>query len=358
MFTLTDRPYETMWNHLRLLSYESNARGLLTGELSARRALCPFPMINLDEKARQLSYCIVQAFQYYKAGDAVTIDTSPLLYFYGMLSLSKALIIANEPGTLLDEIKYHGLKAVRGASTSNIETLSTTTDEGVFAHLTQVVQGFKYPKGAAFVLSDILSISPELSEIYELLLKAPSRCLSRYYVRHLSNDPYNIELCVVAPSVQYITERIPELIRDFDLRPNEQSGTAALFQWFKSRPPARRLPTDFWWYNPVAGGEYLVGALQYSLAGNCMRRYLYPPLSDYIGMFILSDCVRYKQDLWQDVVQGRETGVLGLIELFIDISRRRFPNLILNQLFKEAFEYAPKHKAGQTIPGTTYWPAP
>ena len=356
MFTLTDRPYETMWSHFRLLSHESNAHRLLQGHLSGGRTFCPFPVIDLEKKARQLAYCIVQAFEYYKAADAVAIDTSPLLYFYGMLSLSKALIVANEPETLLDHIKYHGLKASRSVSSPRIEDRGAKTDEGVFAHLIKVIQGFTYPKGATFALRDVLSISPELCDIYERLFKAPSRCLLRHFWRPLSNDPYRVELCVVAPSAQYISERIPELTRDFDLRPTAQSGQAAWFQWFKSRSSVRQPPTGFWLYNPVAGGEYLVGALPYSLNGNSGQRYLYPPLSDYIGMFILSDCVRYKQDLWRAVVQGRETGVLGLIELFIDISRRRFPNLILDQLFKEPFEYWPKRRTEPASLETTHWP--
>ena len=73
MFTLTDRPYETMWRHLRLLSHEKNARRLLQGELSAGRTWCPTSE-DLEIKARQVAYCIVQAFEYYKAADAVTIE--------------------------------------------------------------------------------------------------------------------------------------------------------------------------------------------------------------------------------------------------------------------------------------------
>jgi len=190
------------------------------------------------------------------------------------------------------------------------------------------------------------------------MFEAPSRCLIRHWVRIHSKQPYDVEICVVAPNADYISKRIPELARDFDLRPNVHGGQAAWFQWFRSKPSLPQPPSDFWSYNPVAGGEYLVGALPYYLDGRSERRYLYPPLSDYIGMFVLSDCVRYKQDLWRSVVQGRETGVPGLIALFIDVSRRRFPNLVLDQLFKEAFEYWPKRQVEPTTLETTHWPMP
>ena len=357
MFTLTDRAYETMWRHLHLLSHEMNARRLLQGQLSAGRTACLTPD-DLERKARQVAYCIVQASEYYKAADSVTIDTSPLLYFYGMLALSKALIVANEPGTLLDDIKYHGLKAERSAALPALEEQRVRTDDGVFARLTNVIQGFRYPKGAAFVLMDVLSISPELSDVYERIFNAPARCLIRYHIRLHSINPYSLEVCVVAPDADYISKRIPELVGDFDLRPNTQGGESAWFKWFRSKPSLPQPPRAFWPYNPAEGGEYLVGALPYYVDGNLERRYLYPPLSDYIGMFVLSDCVRYRQDLWRGVVQGRETGVLGLIELFIDVSRRRFPNLILDQLFKEPFEYWPKRQREPRSLETTHWPIP
>jgi hypothetical protein len=51
-------------------------------------------------------------------------------------------------------------------------------------------------------------------------------------------------------------------------------------------------------------------------------------------MYILSDCVRYQQELWGNVVQGRETGILGVIELAIAIAKhylgckQRFRNAV------------------------------
>ena len=147
-------------------------------------------------------------------------------------------------------------------------------------------------------------------------------------------------------------------MRDLDLRPNTHGGQAAWFQWFKSKASLPQPPSDFWPYNPMQGGEFVVGALPYYLNGSTERRYLYPPLSDYISMFVLSDCVRYKQDLWRSVVQGRETGALGLIDILIDVSRRRFPNLVLDQLFKESFEYWPKRQVEPMTLETTHWPTP
>ena len=356
MLTSTDKPYETMWSHLRLLSHESNARSLLRGQLASGRDPCPAPLPLLEAKARQVAYCILQAFEYYKAADAVTIDTSPLLYFYGMLSLAKALVVADDPDVLLDDIKYHGLKADRTIASARLESRSVKADGGVFRCLTKAIQGFEYPPGAAFTFKDVLSISPELFEMYERYFGEPARCLISYMTRTLSTKPYRLEICALAPSPEFVYKRIPELAKDFDLRPNQGGPQTVFYKWFTSKGTVGAPPTKFWEYRAATGGRYLVGGLPFVLNGRIRRHYIHPPLSDYIGMFILSDCVRYKQDLWRSVVQGQETGILGLVDLFLDLAKRRFPNLILNSLFREPFVYYSGHPNVEGLAGAAAWP--
>jgi len=60
---------------------------------------------------------------------------------------------------------------------------------------------------------------------------------------------------------------------------------------------------------------------------------------DYIAMFILSICVRYKQDFWGSITTGDKTGVLGLIKLYINAVKRRYPNFFLNYITGENYEY-------------------
>ena len=56
-------------------------------------------------------------------------------------------------------------------------------------------------------------------------------------------------------------------------------------------------------------------------------------------MYILSMCVRYKQDFWGEIIQGEKNGIIGLIELYLSVVKRRFPNSILNLLFGYEFSY-------------------
>jgi hypothetical protein len=312
----------------------------------------------LEAKSRQLAYCIVQASQYYRAADAVTVDTSPLLYFYGMLSLAKALVVANDSQVLLDGVRFHGLKMDRSTPPVSLEALGARIDKrrdrGVFSYLTKVVQGFEYPQGAVLTLKDVLSISPELFEMYERYFGEKARCVGCYMTRLHSTNPYRIEICALANAPEDVTARIPELGTDFSLRQNQ--GATCVYQWFTSKETVSGPPTGFWEYSPPTGGRYLVGALPFTVESKEKTHWIHPALTDYITMFILSNCVQYKQDLWVSVVQGRETGVLGLVDLIVSIAKHRFPNLILNSLFGETFIYDARRPNAAGLAINPAWP--
>jgi hypothetical protein len=331
MLTWTDQPYAALWTHLRFLSYGQNARRLLQNDFGgARKQAVPSSEV-LDRKAEQLSYCIVQAYEYYNAAESVTINTSPLLYFYGMLSLAKATIIANDPDRLLEDIKFHGLQHDRSRKASTVEDQTAIVNGGVFDEFVNVAAGFRFPQGAKFDLKTVLSISPELSNMYERYYSEKSRCI--YLYDFDSRAPCKIRVIPPTLTIEDVYARIPELANDFEAEVSEHVVSLI------SKPTISRVPEYFREYRPVVGGRYVVGSLPFIADGQKQACYLSPPISDYISMFILSDCVRYQQELWGSVVQGKRVGILGIIDLLISVSKRRFPNLILNELFGEPFEY-------------------
>jgi hypothetical protein len=336
MLTWTDQPYTTMWAHLRVLAHVHNAKRLLLNQLGGSRSVPPPSDELLDKKASQISYCVLQADEYFRAAESVSINTSPLLLFYGMLSLAKALIIANDPTKLLEDVKYHGLHHDKGQRAATIEEQLAFVNGGVFDDLTEVVSGFRFSKASAICFKDVLAISPELSGMYKRHFDGFPRWVNFYSQETVSPYPYKLKMCIVTPDEASALAAIPELASDFVRQPGLEHGQAICFL---SKPEVQRAPEYFRVYSPVVGGRYLVGSLPFTLGGIAHTRYLSPPLSDYVLMYILSDCVRYQQDLWGNVVQGKETGVLGLIELAIAVARRRFPNLVLNELFGESFEY-------------------
>ena len=155
----------------------------------------------------------MQADEYYRAAEAVTINTSPLLYFYGMLSLAKATIVANDPDRLLEDIKYHGLQHDKVQRASTLDDQVAVLNGGVFDEFVNLTDGARFPKGSAFRFKDVLSISPELSNMYDRYYSDRARCVSLYDTKLLSQNPYKLCVCPLVRTKEEAYARIPELER-------------------------------------------------------------------------------------------------------------------------------------------------
>jgi hypothetical protein len=246
----------------------------LGGGLGSKRSLaCPSSPL-LETTARQLAYCILQAHEYYRAAETVTIHTSPLLYFYGMLSLAKALIVANEPSTVLDDIKYHGLKSDRSVQPAKLEEQAAVAAGGVFERLCSVIQKSGCPPGAVIKLKDVLSISPELGEVYERFFQEPPRSLGDYDTQVTSTSPFRMRVMTARTAMQELLKRFPEVANDFELDLAPVHGYAVAFH---SRPHVTEPPGYFKRYVGVVGGKYLVGTLPIFSDGTLMKLWISPP---------------------------------------------------------------------------------
>ena len=95
-FIWSEDPYRDMWMQLRLLKQEANARSLLLGQIAPSRPLKFSAGAVVDRKARQLALAMAQADEYFEASSMASLATSPLMLFYGMLSLAKAAVVAND----------------------------------------------------------------------------------------------------------------------------------------------------------------------------------------------------------------------------------------------------------------------
>lgn len=345
VFTWSENPYADMWNHLLFLAKKNNVERLLSGEIESGRTQKYHEKEVLEKKAIQVSFGISQSFEYFRAADTVGVATSPLLYFYGALSLAKSLVVANEKEAYFEGLKYHGLTG--RPIDSVLETYSADPklwkmeDEyailrkGVSKCFTEVVCGFHLPDNSVVLFKDLLAVCPEIAQMFEIYYGEPSRTLYLYQFKQISEKPYKIEICPCEVDEKRILERIPSFGRDFDLSPAILHSQARIF----SSRNLSKFPDDFGLFYPPVGGQYVVGGLDHRVGSSRQIRYVSPLISDYISLYLLSMCVRYKQDFWRAIIQGDRSGVLGLIELYLSVIKRRFPNLILNLLFGYEFSY-------------------
>jgi hypothetical protein len=334
-----------MWDHLDFLAHPANVERLLTGQLRSMRGVPSINKAIATRKASQVAYSIRQGHEYFRAADSVSITTSPLLYYYGILSLSKALLVANTENLLLDDIKFHGLYTQPITDTQriysqkpdnwSIEQEFANTNEGVFKHLTRLIHDFELPNRSIIKYEDILAIEPETSEMFQRYYSTSPR-VQYLYSKDEKSNPYQLTISVSTKDPEDFEQRFPYFKTDFQ-RQDELRHSQALV--YVSNTTLTSFPDYCGIYNPVAGGQYLIGGLRYETVQGQAERYVRPEVCDYVNMFILSNCVRYKQEFWGKILEGTTVGALGLISLYVSVARSRFPNFILNQLFGEEFSF-------------------
>ena len=342
IFTWSENPSIDLWNHIMFLSKKSNVSNLLSGKIQSNRTLLFEQGDALEKKAKQISLSVNQAYEYFKAADSITIATKPLLYFYGMLSLAKSLIIANTKETNLESLDYHGLtqKPRDKESQEYHENPQNWTLEKEYAatapgDFSKAVSDFEFPNGSIILFKDILAICPEISSLYELYYKEPSHTLYMYSYEEKSSAPFVFELSFEPENEKETFRRIPEFEKEFSMLPQLKHGVARTFR----SKELEQFPEYMGIYHPPVGGQYVVRGINYRVDSKYYSRYIDPIVVDYLGMYMLSMCVRYKQELWGDSTQGERTGIASLIELYLTIVKRRFPNGVLNLFFGIPFWY-------------------
>lgn len=345
MFTWTNQPYESMWDHLRMLQVPKNVEALLTGKMKSKRNKIFDDNESTIRKSHQIAYAIRQADEYFSAADNVSIATSPLMYFYGMLSLTKALIVANDENILLEDIKYHGLytRPVTDqlqAYTDNhhswcMDQEYAVTNDGVLSNFIKLVQDFEIPSKSIIKFKDILKVNPEIGEIFNRYYDEPPHFFS-LYSHKLSSEPFSIEINPQTIDRELFSRSFGYIFDDFEIVDEILHGQALIV---KNKARLNIFPEYMGIYYPIPGGRFLVSGLEYTHDNNFNRKYICPEICDYIGMFILGDIVRYKQEFWGQTISGEREGAIALVNLFVSIARNRFPNFILNKIFHEPFSY-------------------
>jgi len=350
MSVSTKNTEEEMWRYLSLFSQEKFAREKVSDShpnLTAKR---------LNKISLRISACIHHAKDYYKASKSVSMLTKPLLLYYGMYSLAKALIYSRDPQINFDSLRHHGLLSPE--IDDKVEKFASATtklhSKGVFTHFSKYTQHNrcvvpasesevdyvnliripidttlrKLSIGEEFVLRDILLSLPELFDVFLLMGRKRSRLykitleleknISGNWKRLLGvykagNDGITIGL---------LQKKIPEIRERERIKKTED---AILFD--------RRLHGNYETLIPkhlvqsTSGGYFLTSGDN--------------PISDmnnnFIAMFFLSNIVRYKPPLWRKILSSKYR---IMIETFVSNSESKFPKLILDELFERMIVFA------------------
>ncbi len=344
MHTWSENPKKDMMNHLELLTYKENCKKLLTGKIKSNRKIKEITSPELEKSSLEMAFCIKQGIEFFNNADLADITISPLLIYYGMLSFAKALIIANSQKYIsLDDIKYHGLTTRSKSSEQEQQKTNkmswkllnefANTNDGVFLELCKVFQ-IDFKKNCTFELKETLKCIPELKNVLMKLKIIDSKVLDCYSELAESNN--KTSFAIYASEEDILKSNFDNLDKDY-LKSNMHSESFLKYESIKEISIDKF--DKMYGYESTFGGRYFVLQTEYIENDKKKKVLLNQILLDYINFFILSEQVRYHQDNWNKILNGDNDAFISILKIYVETVKRRFPNLILNELFNEKFSY-------------------
>jgi len=327
-----------------------------------------------EESGRELAACVKQARGYFEAAETASIAVSPLLLFYGVSSLAKAVVVARSPEYGLFNMRpYHGLSASRiahknvgkkGLSREVMAFEATVGPTGTFVEYAETLSGAvvyrvndvtaKRPTtlkistlaasslpGMRILLGDLLARQPAIRSIYHHA--TGNRPLNHYGVTTVdfstgatqllasfADDPpdKDLEAHVRAHFPQLATGQCATSARGSVEGMNGESRS------FSTTQPVPMFPlsSDLGMRSstsPVAG--YFVAPFGPGVLSEALQLYA---LSYLLGML-----VRYHPTSWMELIAGGQGDqAFALCRSAAEMLRERFPVLALEGLTSYAHE--------------------
>jgi len=301
----SETPVKEIWSRLSYFESKHNAR-----EFIKKFSL---PNNNLTDVASSLAFTMKTAREYYESAQRVSLLTQPLLIFYGMTALSKVLFISTYGKK--SPSKSHGLSPPRPELFAKIST--RIRRDGTFPQFHSCYSKEKLYR-MKFTMKELLSSAPEVKIEYETIYNEKSRALKVLRTRYGIN--------VVDTEIEKYGDLSTNLKKVFP-----EINTIQVFEKrlvIFSRLSNRQI-------RAVSGEKYLLLPLK-----KHNRNVFLPEMSaHFLIMYLLGMISRYHPKEWGETIKGEESGEVYIIQKFLKITTRKFPNLILNELWDRDFVF-------------------
>jgi len=307
----TEHPVNEIWSMLSYFESRYNCQKYLEDKFGSG-------LDGLSDTANSLSYTIGSAREFYNAADGVSVLTRPLLIFYGMINLSKALFISTHgkksPST------SHGLQIVDNWNGKISELSVNVGKDGTFPqfHGCYCKDDITHKE---ITLKELFSQIPEIKIEFETIYTEKSKAL------FTSRGDYGPEI-IDSELIEYgdldaLLNQIPGFSQKYRIG-SKSRERCILFNMQYDTPDlmVRSISGDKYFILPIVKKDVI------SL----------PEMSiHYLIMYLLGMLSRYQPEEWGKVIIGEEPGEIYFLRKFLDVTKRKFPNLVLNELRKREF---------------------
>lgn len=343
----TENPVKALWNWLGSLSSIETARKVLMKHPPSQ----PLSEEEIGDRARSLAFAVRSAREYFHSSPEINLTESCLAYYYGLLNLLEALVIASpSPPHTLKQIEAatregHGVQnlSIPGLDFPESEVVYFRTRGfiGLYGRARSLdldrlappervsrMEDFAHPD-MAINLKDLLVRIPELRKSTRQLWPKEGRCV---FVSQAIRSGDKIGSLLFAEtqndtnlSVETILRIIPESHRDWFQERFDQNRQSRVIEMSvpitaaNTVPKPERSALSYDYYvEPIAGKRDIL-------------------LLHFLILYLLSIFVRYRPDLWRKILETDLDYFKPIIAEYLQIVERIVPHIVLNELYRIEF---------------------
>jgi hypothetical protein len=337
----SENPYAKMWDTYVYFESEPTTKAFLEDNYEKKgiEDSHKFAFHNTSK----FIYFIKQAREYFEAAKKSHILVKPLLVYYGMMSLVKPVVLTMDP-------HYPSNTGVlrHGVTTRKIKKLDYVfhddeiriQKEGLLPHFYSLLLKEKQIPQLKYKVKDLLALVPELHEtFFRLYNQIPTEPL--YIASEKDHESGNTLIYLSERMLKRLDKSAEELVRWINTY-NEGKGR------FENGSKRHRDYIQVQWNHPDkmhvfdCPDGFANALFRQDYKG---RHYLYHATSPdlllpeviihFLLMYNLGMLCRYETELWGEIIFSFSSADMFMINELLNISMRKFPNLILNLLLDE-----------------------
>ncbi|OEH84259.1 hypothetical protein BHU72_10615 [Desulfuribacillus stibiiarsenatis] len=344
---LTEEPYKKMWDYYMYFESEDTVKRFLSDKYSYLDSDTAHSLAS--QNTPKIIYYIKQARAYYRAAENSNNLVKPLLLYYGMTSLSKALININDPHyPKCTSVLRHGIttRKIKKSHYHFLEDEIKIQREGLFILLNELIGGPLMSSNHKFYVHEMFSLVPEIRDSFERLNRKSK--VIPVNITQLYANPTQTPIYISRDILHYIDAEYEGLPEALNKKNKDSNGLFTLPEDINPNNSYLKLI----WENKNAlhvldeplgfNNEYFIEDVNRRIffRSKIHKDINLPEISvHFILMFILGMLCRYESERWGEIVLSSSTSDMFIINDYLNISMRKYPNLILNQLFDELFVF-------------------
>ena len=318
LYIKTENPIEEIWSMLLMFSDRIFLERFWAGKS--------------DDDYLTATKALVQAREYYLASKTVTLNTRPLLLYYSILNLTKAVLLILGEETPQE---YHGL--CKPDFGGDFLESKASANNGVFLSLAKKEQhSIEIKKD--FSIEDMVKVSIDLYNKYEYYYKKEAPVIN-FTAEKFQNGKIYLVAKVSKNKIELMEHFFNEnkvLNSKFEMENNCNSIRLTNKQPIKESNPEKLLDK----MRLLLSEEFSFSAFNSESVYLILEKNPLPPAAAYFGIsYMIGMLVRYAPGRYYHFIENPTSSQTWFVKKVCDTIERVYPNIMLNYLYGECYKF-------------------